>query len=71
MLKGGSLIALFVCISQAPQNAEETWYTLEWGKHFADMCPTVSPMPKVSLKKTIASTEKEMKELKAEIEKAN
>merc|ERR1719235_1923117 len=61
-LDGYSILAMMVCISQAPQNGWETWYSCTYGERLARM---KSPLKKMKLK----DLKKELKDAQANAKK--
>jgi len=62
-LDGYCILAMMVCISQAPQNGWETWYSCTYGERLAHL---KSPLKKMKLK----DLKKELKDAQANAKKA-
>merc|ERR1711943_167904 len=61
-LGGYCVLAMMVCISQAPQNGWETWFSCTYGERLARL---KSPLKKMKLK----NLKKELKDAKANAQK--
>merc|ERR1712139_321590 len=61
-LDGYCLLAMMVCISQAPQNGWETWFSCQYGEQLARL---KSPLKKMKLK----DLKKELKDAEAKAKK--
>merc|ERR1711871_586757 len=68
-LDGYCLLAMMVCISQAPQNGWETWFSCQYGEQLARLKSPLKKMKLKSLKKELKDAEAQNKRAAKEVEK--
>ena len=59
-IKGESLISVLICLSQAPQNGWETWYSLWYGSKMAGLKVAVPQVENISFTKALKRAQKEV-----------
>ena len=62
MNKPSCLLSMLICLSQAPQNGWETWYSLQYGTGFANLLTKNTKVTQLGLKQGLATAKKELAE---------
>ena len=68
-LDGDAITSMVVCLSQASNNAGETFFSTQYGEKFTKLQAKVKPQKWTNLSKTVKEIEKEMKENQTHIDK--
>merc|ERR1712139_252022 len=67
-LDGYCILAMMVCISQAPQNGWETWYSCTYGERLAHLKSPLKKMKLKDLKKELKDAQANAKKTAKEVE---
>ena len=59
LINGSCIMNMIICLSQAPQNGWETWFSLKYGADLSKLEIKIPQQKPTDLKKLIASTTKE------------
>ena len=65
LINGSTLMNMIVCLSQAPQNGWETWFSLQYGQSMSLMEIKIPQIKPYSLKAGISEAEKNLKDANA------
>merc|ERR1712046_85066 len=67
-LDGDCLLAMMICVSQAPQNGWETWFSCQYGEQLARLKSPLKKMKLKDLKKELKAAETQAKKTAKEVE---
>ena len=60
LIKGACVMSMLICLSQAPQNGWETWFSLWYGSKMAELQVRIPKLENVSFQKALSKVKKEV-----------
>lgn len=58
LINGSCIMNMIICLSQAPQNGWETWFSLQYGVKMAKLAIAIPQIKPVAIKTALADSKK-------------
>ena len=59
LINGSCIMNMIICLSQAPQNGWETWFSLQYGTSMSKLAVKIPQIAKATYKSALAAAEKD------------
>ena len=64
LMNGSAKMNMIVCLSQAPQNGWETWFSLQYGTSLSKLAVAIPKQPLVGIKTALTDAKKNYEDMK-------